>query len=150
MRVRATICGIVFLLVSAVTVAAQETLSERLARLEKIVSDLQDGAVIPFVASDCPEGWARFRNADGRFLIGTTDDVAMYGEPIRYGDLGGERYHTHAGTTNGVGGRGSDRDSDFTAAVPHSHSFETNANLHTPLYVGVVFCQLPRSSTAGS
>jgi len=142
MRVLFIVSIVACLVLGAMTVGAEESVSERLGRLERIVADLQQGALVPFVAGQCPDGWVRYHKADGRFLIGTTADDT-YGEPILYGDLGGEFYHTHTGTTNGVGGRGSDNDSDFTAAVPHSHSYTTDATFHTPRYVGVIFCQLP-------
>ena len=142
MRVRIIVSVLVLFVTGAVVVGAQESVTERLARLESIVAALQKDALVPFVAGKCPEGWEKYDNADGRFLIGTTSDNT-YGEPIVYGDLGGNLYHTHSGTTNGVGGRGSDNDSDFTAAVPHSHSYTTDASFHTPRYVGVIFCQLP-------
>lgn len=143
MKIRKTVVTLALLVASGVTAGAQDSIPDRLAALEKVVIALQQGALLPFVADRCPSGWTAFDNAEGRFLVGVTDDPTMYGERIRYGDLGGSLEHRHNGVTHGTGGRGADDDDDFSAAHGgHNHNFTTDAGRHLPLYVGVVFCQL--------
>lgn len=63
------------------------------------VSDFPSGAVVAFDREDgCPPGWSEYRDADGRFIVGTgrhTVHDASENEvtELEFGEKGGERTH---------------------------------------------------------
>lgn len=62
-------------------------------------SDLPSGAVVAFDRDDgCPPGWSEYRDADGRFIVGTGRHSVhdRYGDEVaefESGEVGGERTH---------------------------------------------------------
>ena len=63
------------------------------------VSDFPSGAVVAFDREDgCPAGWSEYRDADGRFIVGTGRHSVhdAYGnvlDELEFGGEGGERTH---------------------------------------------------------
>lgn len=106
--------------------------------IKMILKELLGDAIVAFEADECPgEYWKPFTKAEGRFLIGSTDE-------IRYGTEGGTSVHNHIGTT-GQGGaaRGVDSDNDHsTSSSDHRHNFSTSTVDFLPPYVSVTFCRL--------
>ena len=74
------------------------TISTR-QRRPKRVAYFPSGAVVAFDREDgCPPGWSAYRDADGRFIVGTgrhtvhdTDGNEV--ADLKFGDVGGERTH---------------------------------------------------------
>lgn len=61
------------------TQAMRDSLIEGLSRQNTSNASIPAGAVMAFNLTSCPDGWRRFSEADGRFIMGTSNNIRSRG-----------------------------------------------------------------------
>ena len=113
-----------------------------------LVKALDDGLILPFLATDCPEKWDRYTDANGRFIVGS-GQFAGGAKSIPLGPAGNLDYghdHPKAITEELNGGsahrKDDDRSDSHSSASNHQHTVTIATSEWLPPHFGVVFCRL--------
>lgn len=99
---------------------------------------LPKGAVVPFNLNECPAGWERLVDADGRFIVASSDT-------IQFGSEGGtdiipsQGNHNHNRVQISGAGFGDDRDDNqYRTDDKGSHNHGGN---NMPPYLALTMCE---------
>ena len=131
---RAIVLGLVGSLVAVAAMSQQPTTGARTR-----VVEIPIGAIVAFDAQSCPKGWEPYQKASGHFLRGVTVEKP-------HGTTGGSEQHHHSGKTGDGRNNARNVDNDCCDRAAsnweHSHSYTTDEEDHTPLFVSVLWCRL--------
>lgn len=108
------------------------------------------GTILPILGEECPAGWTTFDEAEGRFLVGSSEQFGL-GTPGGTATIPSDGSHRHSGTT-GFHNRGIGHSIGFETRGDnvhrHTHNFNTNSTgshdhggSNVPPYFAVHFCK---------
>ena len=99
------------------------------------------GAVMAFNRDDCPAGWKRLEEANGRVIVGMAPDLARGAKGGRR-DIPADGSHEHpvrAGHAPGGGRFGNDNADDHWATGPAGQHAHGGDNM--PPYLALLYCE---------